>query len=110
MGSSLQVGLWEGVALGRPSRVRTRESDRVDRGVHGRGGHCGEVKKKVPLSPNSLQRSLPATPCFRYGYTQALRKEGSEKERRNPAAWKGAETGRIWLLGTPVNHPRGGVF
>lgn len=72
--------------MGRPSGVRTRESDRVDRGLHGRGDHCGEVKKKVPLSPNSLQRNLPDTPCFCYGYTQAMRKEGSEREPSNPPA------------------------
>lgn len=39
-----------------------------------------------------------------------MRKEGSEREPGNPAAWKGAETGRIWLLDTPINHPRGGGF
>ena len=67
MGSSLQVGLWEGVVLGRPSGVRTRESDRVDRGVHGRGRHCGEVKKKVPLFPNGLQRILQPLPASAMG-------------------------------------------
>ena len=96
--------------LGCPSGVRTRESDRVDRGLLVGAGHGGEAKKKVPLSPNSLQRNLPATPCFRYGYTQAMRKEGSEREPSKPPAWKGAETGRIWLLDTPINHPRGGEF
>lgn len=96
--------------LGCPSGVRTRESDRVDRGLLVGAGHGGEAKKKVPLSPNSLQRNLPATPCFRYGYTQAMRKEGSEREPSKPPAWKGAETGRIWLLDTLINHPRGGEF
>lgn len=92
--------------LGRPSGVRTRESDRVDRGVHGRGRHCGEVKKKVPLFPTAC-KGFSSHSLLPLWVHPGLEERGLRERAGQPSSLEGSRNRQDMAPGHPYKSPKG---
>lgn len=84
--------------------MRTRESDREDRGLL--GGHYGERKKKAPLSSNSLRRNLSRSLSLP-GVQLGRGERGFTETAQQPTGLEGSRNQQEMAPGHPYKSPEG---